>query len=247
MSQVKTAASAQADGYFVQRLSEALRDRGFLREVAACYVAIFNARGPGEWSEDWTPESARRKLFEEAAVDADRSYLATWRVRGVLAGLCISYAAPVPRSLRLTDLPPACQQPGCLDAVLAKLSGELGGERVIAQYRELGIRREYRRGLEPVASLMRLPGNPLHDAGASHVIFWTSSRSRLYPIVLGVGFRPFYRFDDPPANVLMIGEAAAIRRRLELPTTLLKAAIAARIVWLKLRERFRIAGSRRRP
>jgi len=234
----RTARSSREDGFFVQRLTDVLLDPAFMAEVADLYVAIFNAKGQGEWGESWTRASAIMKLFGQTADDADRCHLATWRVAGQLAGLCLTYANRTMESIRPADLPPEARSSAVLDVVLAKLMLACGEDVLVLQYRELGIRREHRGGIEPIAALILLSGYPANDAGAGPAVFWTSSKSRLYPIVIGLGLEPLHRFGDPDDNVLLVGPSGVMRSRLELAPRRLAATIGLRLAWRRIKNWF---------
>jgi len=231
---LRTVRSPTAEGFCTQKLSAVLQDPDLTAEVARCFTAIFSDRGRGEPAEDWEVETVRRKLFLAPAPDAERSYLTTWRLGGVVAGLCLTYFDRVGRSFRLSDLPPGSRDQATLDIVLAKLVEAAGADSLLIQYREMGIRREFRRGLDPVLPLIMGPGEPPHRAGAEYVAFWTSSRSRLYPILVGLGLHPIHRFGDAAGNRLMFGSAALMQRRLSRPAWLIKTMIAGRLGLLKV-------------
>ncbi len=230
----RTSVSPQEEGFCTQKLTAVLQDQRLVTEVAECFTAIFNQRGRGEPAEDWTAETARRKLFLVPAPDTDRSYLTTWRLNGRLAGLCLTIQERAKLAFRLNDLPPGSRSPEMLNLVLAKLVKAAGADSLLIQYREMGIRRECRCGLQPILSLIMGPGGPPLEAGAAYVAFYTSSRSRLYPIVVGLGLQPIHCFDDPADNRLMFGSAVLMQRRLSRPAWLIKAMIAARLGLLRI-------------
>ena len=226
---LRTTGSPQEDGFCTQKLTAVLKDPALVTEVADCFTAIFNDRGRGEPAEDWTAETARRKLFLAEATDADRSHLTTWRVKGRLAGLCLTCFDRTKRSFRVSDLPPGCRDQATLDEVLAKLTEAAGADTLLIQYREMGIRRDCRGGLQPVLSLIMGPGGPPHAAGAAYVAFYCSSRGRLFPLVVGLGLQPIHRFGDAADNRLMFGSTALMQRRLSRPAWAVRTMIAARL------------------
>lgn len=243
---LRTSDSPHEDGFCTQKLTVVLKDSALVTEVAECFTAIFNDRGRGEPAEDWTDETARRKLFLAAAPDTDRSHLTTWRVQGRLAGLCLTYFDRTARSFRLNDLPPGCRSQEVLDLVLEKLAVAAGPDSLMIQYREMGIRRSCRRGLQPVLSLIMGPGVPPLRAGADYVAFYCSSRGRLYPIVVGLGLQPIHDFGDAADNRLMFGSAVLMQRRLTRPAWMIRTMIAVRLGLRKIGSVIHAVDGRRR-
>ncbi len=228
------------DGFRTCGFDRFAADNERLAELVDWYVAVFNARGAGEWGEHWTPETAREKILADVASEAGRTLITTWRAQGALAGVSLVFVDRAADVLKVKDLPPACRDAAVLSSVRAKLSRLLGAATVVAQYRELGIRREFRSGLDPVARLMLDPGLASMEMGAEYVCYWTSKHSRLYPIVLGLSMVPVHDFGDRDGDVLMVGDCAWLSRCLRFPRPLLKAVIALRLAWLKISGRYRI-------
>jgi hypothetical protein len=225
-----TAKTAFEDGFFTQRLSMAAANRRLVADVVAWYIDVFNARGSGEWGEAWTPETAERKLFSGLADVADHSLLTTWRVAGRVVGASIVSVGLTEDVLTVRDLPPGRQDGRTLEAVMKNVFWVAGRRQLIAQFREIGIVREFRSGWQPVVRLMMDPGvMTIETWGTSYQLFWTSKRARLYPIMAGVESRVIYDFGDAAGNVLMGDDIKDTRRRLSEDESTVRAMIAERL------------------
>jgi len=225
-----TAKTALEDGFFTQRLSLAAASRRLVADVVAWYMDVFNARGSGEWGEAWTPETAELKLFTGLADVADRSLITTWRVDGRVVGAAILSVGLTEDLLTARDLPPGRQDSRTLEAVMKNVFWVVGRGRQVAQFREFGIIREYRRGWQPIVRLMMDCGvTAIETLGASYQLFWTGKRARLYPIMAGLGCQVIYDFGDTMGNVLMGDDIFAMRRRLSENEATVRAMIAERL------------------
>lgn len=212
-----TANSFRDDGFFTQRLDEAAKDPLFIDEMVDWYIGVFNASGPGEWNEHWTPDEVRRKPFLNVADHGTTTFFATWRVNGVIAGLnCACLGAPR-KVVSLTDLPPGLQAAEHLDPIAARLEWFAGHDATVSFYREMGIRKEYRSGLEPVLGLMANAMIAARAAGSTFGCFWTGKDSKFYPIVRGVDIRDIYEFGDPGRHVFCGDGLDDTLRRLAMP------------------------------
>jgi len=221
---------SHSDGFRTQIMSEALRESGFAEDLVSWYVAVFNSKGDGEWGERWTPESARRKLIDDTVGEHERTLVTTWRVGGKLVGACLVFVDRADRVLRLRDLPPGLQTPERLADCNRNLDWLISPRPLVAQYREIGILKEFRRGWEPVMRLMLDPGAASIDLwDAKYVLYWTSRKRRMYPIMCGLDNRIVYDFRDAEANVLMGEYTSEMRRRLSLPAEQCRAMIVERI------------------
>ena len=210
------ASSFKENGFFTQQLSTAAADQSVADEVTDCYMRVFNATGEGEWQESWTKEATLQKLFLDPAADAPRSFLTSWRVNGELAGFGIAFVDDVDKAVALRDLPPGLQTQERLDAIRRNLVW-LGGKGKLCNYRELGIRREFRSGLAPVLQLIHDPLEKSATLGAQFSCCWTSRQSRLFPIISSMDVRMIYDFQDPAGHVLMGEDVAHACRRFSLP------------------------------
>ncbi len=224
----------RTDGFETGSFRDYAGDPARAAELIDWYISVFNAKGDGEWGEHWTPDAVRSKLFADIDAEAGRALIATWRVGGDLAGLSLLFVDRAAEVLSLKDLPPACREPAVLAAARDRLVRLVGSDTVVAQYRELGIRCEFRSGLDPVARLMLDPGLASMELGARYVCFWTSKNSRLYPIVIGLSMVPVHDFGDAAGDVLVVGSCAWLSRCLKFPRPLLKAVIAVRLAWWKI-------------
>lgn len=191
------------NGIVTLSLKEIAADASLADDVIGWYIAVFNATGPGEWNEHWTPEQVRQKLFTDTAGEADRSFVAMWRKDGVLAGADIICLMPVETAVTPRDLPPGHQDETTLEAVNRHLLWAAGPGATVAMFRELGIRPEYRKGLEPVIGLTQGVMKAGLDAGATFGCFWTSKASNLFPIMIGYGVDVLYDFGDEKQHVFM--------------------------------------------
>jgi hypothetical protein len=223
------------DGICVTRMSEAVIDGGFVDEIIALYIAIFNSKGEGEWGEQWTSDQVRKKLFEDVAAELGRSLVTTWRVGGALVGFSIVFIDPVATAVAIRDLPPGLQDGNVLAAVNRNLQWITGPDAIILHFREMGIRKEGRGGLAPVTRLLTDPGDVAYAGGATHHCYWTSRRSRLYPIVAAHDFHVVFVFGDTADNVLMSGDLGDALRRLKLSTAQGGAILAERMCHLGLK------------
>jgi hypothetical protein len=221
---------ASPDGFATKLLSDALREPGFAVELVNWYLGVFNAKGTDEWGERWTPETAHRKLIGDTAGEHERTLVTTWRLNGRLVGACLVFVDQADRVLRLSDLPSGSQSPERLADCRRNLDWLIGLGPTVAQYREIGILKEFRRGWEPVMHLMLDPGSTSMDLwDAKYVLYWTSRKRRMYPIMCGLDNRIVYDFRDREANLLMGEYAAEMRRRLSLPAEHCRAMIAERL------------------
>jgi hypothetical protein len=224
---LKNAATHRDDGIFTQTLAEAASDPSFIDEMVAWYIGVFNAAGPGEWNEHWTPEEVRRKPFLDAANDGSASIVTSWRKDGVLAGLAVVYVGDADTAVTECDLPTGLRERRHLEAVVERLRWFAGGTQV-AHFRELGILTAYRSGLGPVVRLLVDPLSRAGDAGAEFSCCWTSKGSRLYPLIKGLDVREIHDFCDPDGHILMGDDVASIVRRLRMPEQVILAMLSRR-------------------
>jgi len=209
-------------------LKEIAADPSLVEDVIGWYIAVFNATGPGEWGENWTPEQVRKKLFEDTAAEADRSFVAMWRKDGVLAGVDIICLMPVADAVTPRDLPPGLQDAATLANVNRHLEWAAGPKATIAMFRELGIRPEHRKGLQPVIGMTQGVMAAGLAAGATYGCFWTSKTSNLYPIMVGYGVDVIYDFGDEKGHVFMGDHLDHSYRRFCAPAPLAGQMIAER-------------------
>lgn len=214
---MEIAPSHRDDGFHTQTLAEAAKDPQFLQEIVECYIAIFNADGEGEWREAWTPETAAKKLFDVPAEEAARSYLTSWRFIGQLAGFSLVNVDAAETVIPVRELPPSVQTEDHRREAAMHQAWLAGPGAKTCFFREIGIRPEFRIGLEPVVRLMHDPSAAASVDGASFVSFWTSRDSKLFPIVLGLDARAIYDFGDKVRNVLMGDDLACTLRRFRSP------------------------------
>ena len=111
----------------------------------------------------------------------------------------------------------------------------IGPDTAIAHYRELGIIRKYRNGIEPVYQLFAHSLPEENTSEVQHSCFWTSKKSRLFPIMTGLGGCIAYNFDDEMHNVFMFYECAQSYRQMKMPIKKIAAMIAARCRQLGVR------------
>jgi hypothetical protein len=221
------AASHREDGIFSQTLAEAAGDPLFIDEMVGWYIGVFNAAGPGEWNEHWTPEEVRRKPFLDAANDGGTSIVTSWRKDGILAGLAVVYVADADTAVTERDLPAGLREHRHLDAVVSRLRWFSGSTKV-AHFRELGILKQHRSGLEPVIRLLVEPLSRAGSAGAEFSCCWTSKGSRLYPLIKGLDIREIHDFGDPDGHILMGDDIASVVRRLRMPEQVILAMLSRR-------------------
>ncbi|MEY4744272.1 MAG: hypothetical protein RL272_217 [Candidatus Parcubacteria bacterium] len=195
--------SPDADGIKTLSLKEVAADPRLVDDVIGWYIAVFNAKGPGEWNEDWTPEQVRKKLFEDTAAEADRSFVALWRKDGVLAGVHIICLMPAAGAIIARDLPPGFQDEATVAAVTRQLEWIAGPSAVVAMFRELGIRQEFRKGIDPFLGMTRAILQVGLSAGATFGCFWTSRDSNIFPIMIGYGAEVLYDFGDEKKHVFI--------------------------------------------
>ncbi|KPJ86107.1 hypothetical protein AMJ57_00455 [Parcubacteria bacterium SG8_24] len=213
----------------VHRLSDAAADPTVAAETIEAYIRIFNAAGADEWNESWTEAQVRRKLFEETAPEADRCCLTLWRFGGQVAGLSLALLCEPLDSLTVRDLPPSFQGRQHLEGFRKHLSWIAGPKAKLVVYRELGIIPEYRGGLEPIIGLVIEPLSRARRAGANFGCFWTSRRSRLYPLMVGYGLRLIYDFHDPDDHVFMGDDLKNGWRRFRTAPAVARDLIAERL------------------
>ena len=72
-----------------------------------------------------------------------------------------------------------------------------------AYFRELGIVKQHRGGIEPVLGIMLEPCRRGRKEGADFGFYWTSKDSRLYSLMIAFGMRVLYEFGDPERTVLL--------------------------------------------
>lgn len=209
---MENALSHRDDGFFTQTLAEALTDAAFIDELVDCFMAVFNASGEGEWQEAWTVESVRNLLINDAPQNAHRVFLATWREGGALAGFSLVEIGGFDEVLRLSDLPPNHRTVEHLEGVKRQIEWLAGPKPVIVNQREIGIRQEFRKGLEPIVRLLLDPME--RGPEDAYICNWTSRKAKLMPIILAMDVRVVYDFKDEAQHVFIGEDVKHLRRRL---------------------------------
>ncbi|MFN2222598.1 MAG: hypothetical protein ACK2UH_08610 [Candidatus Promineifilaceae bacterium] len=220
------------DGFFTERLSEALGDPLFADELVDWYMRVFNDQTEGEWAENWTPELARQKLLIDTAGQHDQTIINGWRDNGQLAGVMIGYLDRVDRVIHLTDLPPGFQTAKKLAELNSHLEWLMGTDALVVQYRELGIIRQHRQGTA-VFRIFADAAKAAVDAGVRYGCWWTSRNSRVYQIDVGLGCHLAYDFHDPQQIVLMYTEGDQFLRRVTQSPGRMRQMMAARVANLE--------------
>jgi hypothetical protein len=235
MTLLRNAQNFSEDGFFTQTLAAAASDKAIVNELVAWYIKVFNDQGPGEWGESWTPDQVRHKLFWATQAEHHNATVTSWRTGGVLAGATFAVYGRSDQVLKVSDLPPAKQDPALLAEVLDHLDWLIGSEATVIHYRELGILREHRQGPAPVLKLFSDTADEAWRRGVDYGYWWTNKHGRLFPLVVGVGGQIAYDFHDERGNVLMLASCPQTVRRLHEPPARIMKMMLARLQNLGLK------------
>jgi len=178
-----------------------------LTAIAVCYRDVFNTSG--EWEETWTTESALKEVQKAFAREESRDPVVTiiWdgdKAIGFGWGLLTDVDHLVAERDMPFALPVELKQEGLAKAKLW-LSEVAGASRVFL-YRDFGVLKASRDRL--AGPLTQEILNRVKVEGVKPLLYWTSTKSQVYNIGIGMKWVPFHYFPPQPDGkvlTLMIG------------------------------------------
>jgi len=185
----------------------------FTKQMAECYMEIFNARGSQEWEESWTLDSATKQVQGYMERDDFCCAVVLDRKR-TIKGLCCGVCGPSER-LSVSDMPPRVKSIEEKKMALEKLR-EIGGQQDVLFVVEMGVAPDARRGLLVIRELIDQVLKDALKAGCKRFFFWTSKRSKLYKIVHGIRIKDLFAFSDDLKHVLMTDSVRGLHLKMKL-------------------------------
>lgn len=151
----------------------------YFEELVTTYLELYNARGRHEWQEDWTRETAGRKVLDALSLDQENRHpvlgLMLDQETREVAGFLLGAVLKTPENLGPADFPDATREqlePSDVARVVSQLARD--SRFPLLSLPEFGIRRPYRGGIRPIAGLIIPTIRRGRELGCRETLAWST-------------------------------------------------------------------------